>query len=386
MNTHITSTHTYPIKKDHLLIYLGLALSTSSLLFNYWEPANYLKYFMLIPSLAITIKTINSKKIKTNLSTPSAKLFLLLFAHAAISTLIAPNKFTAIDVIIYLNIALFAIAASSIPLNIRKTFWIFSLFFLLWAAQQVNLYGLNETFGSMGPSYNSTSGSKLKFAIPCYIFGIYFIYFLWKRDRQYLLFSALGIAITSKRAAMLALLLITILHFSPEIIRRAIFNKKTMIAANVAWLFISNIIASAYFSELIHETLGVSASAFTMGRNLIYAAALELSSNTWLSFFLGSGEGSTYTHLAAHPSLEVFNGIDKVLLHNEILRLYIEGGAPLLFAALLLMYPKKHDDLSWSCLLFINIISFFDNTLVYSLVWYYLIVITTPRQPAATKQ
>ena len=368
-------------------MYFGIFLSTSSLLFVFWEPLNYLKYFMVLPSILLIMQRIDGGILRFKASDSVAKFFLLLFAFATISLILTQSKFTAIDAIVYLNIALFSIAASFTTVNVARMYWIFLFYFALWLAQQVRLHGINDTLGSAGIFFNSSSGSVLKFSIISYIFGLFFIYFLTnKSSKKYLLLAVVGVIITSKRATAVALLLIIIIFYSPEAIKRIAFNVKTIIAINTSWLIMSLAIASDYFSNLVYETMGISASALTLGRNVIYKAAFDLHSNPWLSFFIGSGEGSTSTHLVKHPDLFYFDGLEKLLLHNEILRLYLEGGFPFFIVALILMYPRKPNDLAWSCLLYINIVSFFDNTLIYSLVWYYLIVIIASGQHSSAKE
>ncbi|GLZ88432.1 hypothetical protein Pres01_44830 [Metapseudomonas resinovorans] len=121
-----------------------------------------------------------------------------------------------------------------------------------------------------------------------------------------------------------------------------------------------------------------------MGRSALYQAGLELTS--WSNLIVGSGIGSTYIHLSSILDFQNFEEIEKILIHNEVLRLYIEIGLALSLLTIATIYPpskmlknkdlEEHYKITCSCLLFLNITLFFDNVLVYSLVWYVLVIIS----------
>ncbi|WP_158713795.1 O-antigen ligase family protein [Metapseudomonas resinovorans] len=366
------------------IILFFLCISFASLLYSLFPALNYLKYATLPCSLLVIYSQLSNGRNISILGSGVSRAFLLLSVLSLFSIIFTRSTYTAIDLFIYFCIAAFSISCKNIQIPIEKFFYYFCLCATLWAAGQILTHGLSSVTLQEKTSYVSSSSSSLKFSIACYIFSLFSIYFLWTKQRLLLVAALIGVIFTSKRAAFVALLAIFIIYLSPLKFQKLVFNRPFVISLNLAWLYFSIFITSDPFSNFTQENFGLSANALTMGRSALYQAGLELTS--WSNLIVGSGIGSTYIHLSSILDFQNFEEIEKILIHNEVLRLYIEIGLALSLLTIATIYPpskmlknkdlEEHYKITCSCLLFLNITLFFDNVLVYSLVWYVLVIIS----------
>lgn len=368
-------------KKSSTFLGFFLLLSFWYMLANFWEPLRFLKYITLLPSLLIILHMLIKSRRDLILEGSAAKIFFALSGYAFCTYLIVGGTLVLIDLLIYLCIALFALASRNCYFSIEKAFYMLGLVFIFWVVGQIQKHGLAAVLNYQGASLSSSSESKLKYATVCYAFSLFAIYFLWTNNRKLIFLALIGVVLTSKRAAFIALLFVLLLYYSPKYLRDLVFTRSFGLILNSAWLACCVFIASDAFYTFTQDYFNANASALTLGRNVLYRAGLETFSPT--SFLFGSGIASTYSHLAIHPSL-IELGLDKILIHNEVLRIFIEGGVGLLFVIIWFLYSPSsgaqnsdpaYRGMLMSCVLFINVVAFFDNLFVYTLVWYVFIII-----------
>lgn len=210
------------------------------------------------------------------------------------------------------------------------------------------------------------SKSTLEFSPVCYAFSFFFIYFYLDKRWSYAIFALLIVLLTMKRAAILGLLLVVFLIFLSRFFRLK-FNRKIIpVSINIMGVFVLYLFSSQFFEDISQRFFGVSAAFLTMGRSVLYGGTLENCQGADCLFW-GTGFSSLYEILVTNVGLLVDHYKERIYLHNDVARLYIEiGFFPTLLFIYLLYRLNLRDEKSYYMVLFYNFTMLFDNSIIYS--------------------
>ncbi|WP_415879638.1 hypothetical protein [Methylomonas sp. TEB] len=256
---------------------------------------------------------------------------------------------------------------SKIQINFNKTIGVIILLFVI---QIIIMGGVKKFNFSIA---NSESSFESTLAFPVGIIVLYF--FLTKKYISFAL-SLLLCVLMLKRIVILALLVSIIPHFMGKKIRDLIINPLTVtIFASLA-VFLTIELADGTFDSYIREYFDQSTNQLTKGRQQLWSTVLRALNFSYVDFiFYGVGQGKVTEVLdrAFHS--------ENVLLHNDLLLLLMQFGGVVFFAFLYLF--NKHGSINKRTLsLFITIIFFTDNVLIYQhvMVFYFLALSQIERQ------
>ena len=117
----------------------------------------------------------------------------------------------------------------------------------------------------------------------------------------------------------------------------------------------SYLFVTGYFDDIIGEITGLSVNQVTMGRQGLYSGAMDVKSQNIVSIVMyGIGLGNIST----------FINSDGELLHNDVLRIFIENGL-LVFSLFFLCLYKKLDLKEKGVIIVLNVLFLTDNTFFY---------------------
>jgi hypothetical protein len=334
----------------------------------------YTKYLVVFIGLFYLVNEIKFNNLKFSWLDAPSYCFFLLFFCSLLNYLISDNKeFLHIDIFINLSIGLSFFIAKGSNLRLEKVFIIFCVFFILHFIKSILLTGFDFSYIA---SFLTTSGSPYENSIASYVFGLFFVFFKMINKRAYVIYSMLGVFICSKRITMAVILLISIMQFF------YFFKSKKMLYLTILLclslcITISIFITTDVFKFLVIDYFGMSADYLTKGRTYLYSVGLNELNN--LSFFSGIGVGSLYSILTESLSMSEYYDGSKVLLHNEVLRLFIELGIVLFLIFFVMMFSpiltkKVQLDKSkniFYLMLYTFSIATVDNLLVYSIYWFF---------------
>ncbi len=193
----------------------------------------------------------------------------------------------------------------------------------------------------------------------CYLFGMFTLYYLHKKDKTKTSIAFIFTIISFKRIAILALFLCVLfdLIFAAKKSQKLIKLFKYLgILANMLYILVIYLFAHGAFDLLISNLTGVSANSFTKGRKILYESIfIHLKPD----LILGTGLGKT------SEFLEHF--IIKVnLLHSDVLKVFLEFGLInfVLWLITLFKLNTKSKDM-FVVFIFLNIIFLTDNSFIY---------------------
>ncbi|MBM7072033.1 O-antigen ligase family protein [Shewanella sp. 202IG2-18] len=289
------------------------------------------------------------------------------------------TNYVFLDVFILTTISLVFYSLNEHELNVKYIFYIFVIISLLWFFQQINIYGLSSFDFNFFSNILFSSNSSLKYSVISYSFGLFFIYFLYLNDKVNLIISMSGLLLTSKRASLIALFCILVIFFIFKMqyfrIIKVLLTHTFVYSVVSVWIIFSLLIASDGFDDFIFSNFGVSADLLTMGRHTLYKSGLSMISDgiPVVNFYFAS----TYSVLTQLLDSTIYSNSEKILLHNEMLRLYIETGVVGLMFFLYFYFLFLNDEyidlrrkvFLYSISMYMLILSFLDNILLYSVCW-----------------
>ncbi len=250
--------------------------------------------------------------------------------------------------------------------NICVKVWVLNfiaiiIFVIINASTQQSL-SMSAIINSMIFSDLETESSMLSFIFP--LFSLH--YLVNDRNLKLYFLNFLFTIIAGKRIALLALVLASLafIIFSK---REKMYNRlipyitTCAIIFNLAYLYISYLLASGGLDDLISYYTGLSSNAFTMGRENIYGNIFSyFDSSNLSSFFFGIGSVSNYMERQ---------------LHNDILKIFLENGIIVFCVYFFILYRKVEINIL-PFLIYINILFMTDNTLIYVPVIYFMCFFT----------
>ena len=214
---------------------------------------------------------------------------------------------------------------------------------------------------SLHVDMNGFSHSDIGYESPIFSFILPFFLYYWLNRRKYFfcLLNAPLILLSGKRIALIAVIVGLLFFFFQNRLRNLNRNliKAVILFANFSYLQITFLLSSGSFDYISYQLFDVSVSQFTMGRYELYAYIIEkveiFSNFRWL---YGIGLGNTEKILNAF--------IEHSILHNDILKLFLETGGVATFFFFYFLYNTKMF-WQWGYLIIWNVILMTDNTLIY---------------------
>jgi hypothetical protein len=193
-----------------------------------------------------------------------------------------------------------------------------------------------------------------------FILGFGAIACLIERKWAYFFLALMATFFSAKRIAILGVLVVFAIFFLPKRLRALCLNRYVLIAFNFLYVFIVIAYVNGLFDDYIVMLTGLSADALGMGRQHLYADAVEnISDSPFRFLFFGDGPGSAYQTASV-----VLLNAGKINLHNDILKIFYEYGGVALFFFLFFLHSQKRDELKLYAIYF-NVVLLTDNCLIY---------------------
>lgn len=340
--------------KEFLNISILSLLSGISIIGNEFgfidDSFKYLKYLPLF--LGLIILYISRLRIKRLSFTNEPQLFA--FAIIIISTILRPFQFN--EIVIFSLIFIFAsifpfIPKTSLRFNLKL---INSIAFIgfIFTLSRVDIQ-LDFSIKALVRSETSTAESNI---LP-FIYGLFFIYWLIKKNSFWSILNALFILITFKRIVFFGAIVSSAFLFLPQNIKNCITKPSILILFNLLFVLLSFYISTDSFDSFVYNHIGIPAGHFTAGRSTFIRLVLpEILKNP---FNLGIGIGQDNLKILLFSKL----GYEQHF-HNDIIKLFIEHGLIIFMLFLFLLYRVKKELLIFP--IFLNICLFTDNILTYT--------------------
>ena len=305
--------------------------------------STYLAYFFIL-----FLFIIRAKSFSLSVGSYQIKAFLLIIGFSLLKVFqlnldsIRDIGLLSLGLICYFNRCNLILNIKSLNLTIA------CLFFLTFIREQ-NSFSLSFTsFLSSDMGFESTMLS--------FIFPFFFFYWLLKNDKWMIALNILLVLLAGKRIGMLAIAFSSF-YYLVAIKKNfgGAFSRRKLVFYNFLYLFVSYLFVTGYFDEFIGDNLGLTANEVTMGRQELYSGAINIKNDIFTIILFGIGFG----HISS------FIGADGELLHNDILRIFVENGLFVFISFFYLFYKgvtlrQKGYLLTW------NIIFLTDNTLIYA--------------------
>lgn len=218
-------------------------------------------------------------------------------------------------------------------------------------------YGIFKT-GSLNLTAENYLHSDIGYesSMLSFIYPFFSIYWAIKKNKVWVLIDLAFGLVSGKRIAFLATLvgIIYVCFLLRGISRRKIqILRLILISMNIAYLLVTFLIISDFFSNFIDDITGMPINQFTMGRYELYNTAINRSNILeGANFIWGIGNGNVL------PLLE------GARLHNDVLKIFIENGLVVFVLFFVILYQKKWY-FAWSFIFVQNVLFFTDNTLIY---------------------
>ena len=203
-----------------------------------------------------------------------------------------------------------------------------------------------------------------------FVFGLFAVYFLITKRLLYFLFALILCILVLKRISIVAIFICSLLCYLPKRTVDSILKWPLILTVNVVGIVLCYFITTDSFNEYTNDLFGMSAAYLTMGRSVLYGEIFN-HTNEW-SYLFGNGFGSSYQALASVAWL------DKVHLHNDILKILYENGLIVLVAFITQLYRGSLSNKIFA--VYLNIIFFTDNVFVYTFVMFFFMFLSLKLQ------
>lgn len=202
----------------------------------------------------------------------------------------------------------------------------------------------------------STSTFESSVAFPFALLACFFIL-----QSRWLLagLCTLLVFLALKRIAIIAIIVTLIARFIPKKLRKILVNPYLVIAASISILYLSIHFAYGGFDEQIKDFFDRAPNDLSKGRQRLWYDALTSLHYSFTDFILyGAGIGKAVT------AIKQSYGVDRLLLHNDLLTLLLEYG--LIVCILFIFYhlkQKTYNQRIVALALLIMLIT--DNVIIY---------------------
>lgn len=201
--------------------------------------------------------------------------------------------------------------------------------------------------------------------------GAFAVFAVYRRRWWLYLFCLLGTVLFLKRIALLAALAAGAMFLLGERRARWLLNPVTMIIANLIIVGVTMAYALGYFDYFFLHYLNQSANATGQGRQtFLRPPSAEIVADWWRFLFVGKGAGSVY-NVMKHTTM--LGGSGKVNLHSDLMKIVYEYGFVWYMLVIGAMYSVRGFRAKLLAL-FINVLFITDNSLIYYLLIFYIVM------------
>lgn len=270
------------------------------------------------------------------------------------------NNYLIIESIILIGAILPFITVKKLQIDIKAiNFFLFITFF---ARNQFNI-SIDASSEAFLTSQTATAESNV---LP-FLFGFLSLFFLVKKQYLWFIFNFIFVILSFKRIVFISLISIIFFRLLKlEKFKRVIF---LAIIANSIWLFFSYFITTDSFKNLSFDLFNMSPGFLTQGRSTFYEIIFSaFKENTLFNAIFGIGGGETRRIIE-----NSFYGKAQ-LLHNDILKIFVEYGLIVFYIFIYLLYKNKKGILFLT--MYLNVLFLTDNTLIYEPVLFLFFILT----------
>ena len=341
-----------------LLVFATVVISVS-MLDTIVPGFRYLKY--LVPLFFVGLLLLQYNKVSFKAIHPVLFAFLLYAVWGVVVSFFYNGGVPGLGVNDFIFILSYIVPLAfffSNKISIELLFKIFTIFFL------VSCIGIPYQQFSIE---NSTAPFE---SSASFVFGAFALYFVFGRKWYYVALALLLMFLSLKRIALLAFIICLLVNYLPAVIRHVLLSKFSFLLLNSICAFLILGVGFGVFDDIILETTGLNVHQFTMGRFSHYLGIVEeLEHNPW-SIIWGNGIGSAYALASVH--METDGGV--VNLHSDTLKILFETGVVVFLAFFILIGRSKKIN-SKILLLFLMILFFTDNVLIYLGTMFFILII-----------
>ncbi len=322
-----------------------------------FEPLRLLKYSSLLLFALVLLRN-KMRIIKTNFNLIAP--FVILIGYNILKIALGtPVKFSEL-IFIASSFVLFLVI-KRFDINIRGLSVICIFAFIISLGTNISI---DFSLTAFMRSETSTGESNM---LP-FLFGLFSLFFLVKRDYFWFLINVIFLVLSFKRIVFLGFSVCFIAYVLPNRLRNIALNKWIHYFVNCGLLVVFYFLANGFFNELVREYTGLPIAHFTQGRSTHFELVFpELISRKFEVFFVGIGQGNLLTILS--------KGLGEVVLfHNDLFKLFVENGF-IVFSVFYYFLYKNKNQKQMLIILFINILFLTDNVLIYAPVMLLVLVI-----------
>jgi len=343
-----------PILNDRLALTFLCFLISASLLENIIDGARYLKY-AAAPLAIIFWITMGCKK-PTQKS--SAVYWFTLYTCWTTFTLIWGDLTTGPkDIIFTLSYVLPVLLFKSDNLKLETIFFIYTTLSAI------------SIIGHQSSAFSLADSSALYESSNSFVFGGFLVAFLLKKKKFLAITSLILLFITLKRISLLGVMICFFIIVSPAYLKKALASSQAILLGNIAALLIIISTATGTTNNIIEDLTGKGIAEFSLGRNYHYIGVVSDMVANPANLIFGNGAGSAYSKAIIDPRVS-----ENPNLHSDTLKILYECG--LIFFLLFFYRSSKNQNFSQNTLLiYISILFITDNTLIYSGVMFFLLIL-----------
>lgn len=367
-------------KKASFFAYFFYVLTGISLILqSYNEEWRYIKYFLPLVLLIAYLPTVSiKKKLKINeFLLQQMKLYGIMIGWSFIVLLFRGFTVRFLQEIYFVFSPLLTLAILQQLTNFESLEKRVNVVFYMLIIADVVFTGPNffsdivELVSSLPNALlTSVSSTESPYAFD---FGLFAIYYFAKGRKMNCLLALIFTLISFKRIALLGVTLAFLTFFLlKRFYKNPKHSRKVLLAATFVNVFIVinlYLFSSGSYDDLIERVFGVSANYLSQGRYELYQGIFEEIHLSTLCVGLGFGFITHYLTI---------NDAFLVNLHSDVLKIFLEFGAPFFVFWIFQLYKKTSKELGLLIMtLYLNIMFLTDNVFIYFdvMLFYYLLVI-----------
>jgi hypothetical protein len=350
MNSFVYQLSNFPAAK--FFWWLGLSVLIAAAFSSSLSYAKYVCIPFFILSLVYNYKVSKKTMFGENNRT-------LCYVFLIVYSLINIHQFTyqSIADLVFLTIPVIVVLASS-NYKINPSVFIYvSIFYIVFA--------FIEGDASFDLSTNILLNSDFSNieANACFLFFFLFVYFFLNNKKTLSVICIFGVLLFFRRTVVLGFLALSMLLLLKKTIGirniMRLTSPMVMVFANLALVGVFYFVSMGFFDEIILDLTGLSIGHFTQGRTTFLKGVMEYVSSDMSDMLVtGIGLGNT------RPAVFESTGLD-LMLHNDIIKLFIENGIIGFSIFIYLLYRKTNFN-ERAILICFNLFLTFTNMLIYS--------------------
>ena len=342
-------------------ILIGISFASNALS-SFSEPLKYLKYIPFFIGLFLLISRGSMLKLSMG-NTPFIIPFFIIIA----SSFVRPFQYNSI----FLNSQIFIISALIVFLSTYKiSFQIKLINLFVFFALLIDISikkGLNLDFSFSALIRSETS--NLESNLTAFLFGLFFIYWLTKKNNIWAILNLSLIIISFKRIVVVAVIICLLSNVLSIKFKQTIFRPVFFIIVNILFVFFTYYISTDHFQQIVFEIFGLQSGHFTEGRSTFVSLVMPELFNKPMAFITGIGQDNLRLILSSKLGCDQY-------FHNDVFKILVEHGLIIFVIFFYFFYKINIKFILFP--IFLNICMTTDNVLIYTpvLICYLILVYT----------